>query len=79
MWTGIVRYLIQHQTRSQQGQAQEFVIWTLVYGLRASLWTWVDSGLPTRPLTITQSLFDKVLLEDGGLARVVPFAVHLDC
>ena len=42
----------------QHGQAQVFVIWTLdfFYGMG----TGADSGLPTEPLTITQTL--KVFL-----------------
>ena len=45
------------------------------------LWTEDDSGLPTRPLTIIQSLktffFDNDLLEHGELPYVLPFAVPL--
>ena len=65
---------------SRQGQAQEVGIWSLVYGLL--LWTEDDSGLPTGPLTITQTqtqtkTFDNVLLEHVGLIHVLPLAVHL--
>ena len=49
----IPRNIWPDQTRSQQGQAQEFVIWTLVYGLGLGvlLLTQNDSGLQTGPLT----------------------------
>ena len=39
---------------SRQGQAQEFGLWFIDFGL--ILWTKDDSGLPTRPLTITKTL-----------------------
>ena len=53
------------------------------------LWTEVDSGIPTGPLTIpktpgswhfdngTTRKIDNVLLEHGGLPHVLPLAVHL--
>ena len=41
------------QTRSRQGQAWEFAIWTLVYVLELILWTRDDSGLPNGPLLLT--------------------------
>ena len=43
------------------------------------LWPGDDSGLPTGPLTITQTLqpfFDNVILEHVGLSHV-PHLVHL--
>ena len=44
------------------------------------LWTKDDSGLPTRPLSISKTLkhfFDDVLHKHAGLLRVLPLAVHL--
>ena len=52
-WTALVS--ISQQTRSRQGQAQEFGLWFMVF-LGLLLLTQVDSGLPTGPLTITQTL-----------------------
>ena len=40
------------KARNRQGQAQEFVIKTMIYDLWTSI---MDSGLPSGPLTITQT------------------------
>ena len=44
------------QTRSRQGQAQEFEIWTLYLFLGLHLWTRDNSVLPTVPTTFTLTL-----------------------
>ena len=51
---GLSTMFKENQTRSRQGQAQEFVIWIMVLGLL--LWTQNDSGLLAGPLTITHTL-----------------------
>ena len=65
----------------------EFGLWFMDFELL--LWTEVDSGIPTGPLTIlktpgswhfdngTTRKIDNVLLEHGGLPHVLPLAVHL--
>ena len=47
-----------NQTCIRQGQAQEFgaLSLNLFYGFGLLLWTEDDSGLPTGPLTVTQTL-----------------------
>ena len=51
-------YYRKDRTCSRQGQAQEVVLCTLVYGFGTSF-------------------FDNVLLEHGGLPRVLPLAVPI--
>ena len=50
---------------SQQGQAHEFVMYTR--GYQMDLFRLLDS----------KPFFDNVLIEHGGLTRVLPLAVHL--
>ena len=65
-----------NQTRSRKGQAQEFVIWTLVYSLGTSF---IDSGyqLDSLSFRLLKPFFDNVLLEHVGLPHVLPLAAHL--
>ena len=64
---------------SRQGQAQEFGIKTLVYGLWTS--SEDDSELATRPLSqrLFKHFFDNVLIEHVGFIHVSPLTVHLFC
>ena len=67
-----------NQTRSRQGQAQEFFIWPLcfsLYGPGISQGYQLDHLLSLRLL---EPFFDNVLLVDGGLPHVLPLAAYLD-
>ena len=70
----------------RHGKAQDFVIWTLVYGLGISLMDFYyrpgmtqDNQLDhSLSLRLLKPFFDNVLPEHGGLPRVLPLVVHLD-
>ena len=72
-----------NQTRSLQGQAQQFerTLYVIALVFRTSFMDsgfWDKSVLPAGPINFTQTFFDNVLLELGGLPHVFPIAVLLE-